>query len=273
MGHNQSRWTLAALNRSCDWLRTTTLGGLWQVLHRLGIHYKRGRHYVHSPDPYYVQKVGFIQLFLLRAWYAPEQYVLLYEDELTYYRQPTLARDYELAGNTQPLACMSYATNTQFRVVGALNAITGRVTYQQHSHITLEHMSDFYAVVRADYPDAKEIYIVQDNWPVHFHPDVLARLQPQSFYPAPPKVPPNWRIQARRRAIRDNLPIRLLLLPTYASWLNPIEKLWRWLKQDVLHLHRKSDDWPGLKLDVSAFLDGFSVGSTELLYYTGLLPK
>ncbi|MBK9008807.1 MAG: transposase [Anaerolineae bacterium] len=26
-----------------------------------------------------------------------------------------------------------------------------------------------------------------------------------------------------------------LLFPTYASWLNPIEKLWKWLKQEVLH--------------------------------------
>lgn len=263
---------MEALARSCDWLLTTTLGGLWQVLDRLKIHYKRARSYIHSPDPDYDDKMGLIQLCLLRAWYDPEQYVFLYQDEFTYYRQPTLACAYDAAGATQPLACRSYAANTHFRVVAALNAITGRVTYRQHSRIGLEQLSDFYAVLRADYPDAKEIYVTQDNWPIHFHPDVLARLQPQSFYPAPPKVPHNWPTTPRQRAIQDNLPIRLLLLPTYASWANPIEKLWRWLKQDVLHLHRMSDDWPGLKRLVSGFLDGFRGEAAPLLRYTGLLP-
>jgi hypothetical protein len=32
-------------------------------------------------------------------------------------------------------------------------------------------------------------------------------------------------------------------LPTSAPWLNPIEKRWRWLGQDVLKLHRLADDW------------------------------
>jgi len=32
--------------------------------------------------------------------------------------------------------------------------------------------------------------------------------------------------------------ITLVYLPTYAPWLNPIEKLWRKAYQEVLHLHR-----------------------------------
>jgi hypothetical protein len=272
-GHSQSRWTLTTLAQSCDWLRTTTPSGLWQVLHRLKIHYKRGRSYIHSPDLYYEEKVGLIQLCLLRAWYAPEQYVFLYQDEFGYCRQPTLACAYEMAGSIQPLAYRSHAANTEFRITAALNVITGQVTFRQHSHIDLVHLSNFYADVRAAYPDAQEIYIAQDNWPIHFHPDVLARLQPQTFYPQPPKVPPNWPTEPRRGVAKDNLPIRLLLLPTYASWLNPIEKLWRCLNQNVLHLHRLSDDWPELKHQVSVFLDGFKNGSTDLLRYTGLLPS
>ena len=66
---------------------------------------------------------------------------------------------------------------------------------------------------------------------------------------------------------------RILELPTYASWLNPIEKLWRWLQQDVLHLHRLCDDWQALKLAFANFLDGLTDGSLELLRYVGLLPN
>jgi transposase len=75
-----------------------------------------------------------------------------------------------------------------------------------------------------------------------------------------------------RPARQDNSPIQLLCLPTYASWLNPIEKLWRWLKQDVLRLHRLSPDWPGLKQAEGDFLDQFATGSQSLLRYADLLP-
>ena len=271
--HQQSRWTLDALAQTCDWLRVSTAGGLWRVLDRLGIRYKWARDYVYSPDAAYDAKLSVLQLCRLRAWYQPEDYVFLYQDEFTYHRQPSLARAYEGQGHWQPLAYRSYQSDTQFRVVAALNAMSGQVTYRQSSKIDLRQLSDFYAAVRADYPTAKEIYVAQDNWPVHFHPDVLARLQPQDFFPQPPKLPPNWPQQPGPQAIRDHLPIRLLLLPTYASWLNPIEKLWRWLKQDVLHLHRFSDDWQALKLAVANFLDGLTDGSLELLHYVSLLPN
>lgn len=271
-GFRQSRWTLEIIAQACPWLRVTTAGGLSQLLDRLGIGHKRGRHYIRSPDLYYDDKLRLMQLCLLRAWYAPDRYVFLYQDEFTYYRQPTLARGYEAKGKAQPLARRSYRSNSRWRVTSTLNAVTGQVTYEQDRKIGLQQLSDFYAAVRADYPDAEEIYMAQDNWPVHFHPDVLVRLQPQHFFPEPPRVPGNWPTEPRPEAIKGDLPIRLLLLPTYASWLNPIEKLWRWLKQDTLHLHHMSDDWPGLKHEVADFLEQFRGGSPELLKYVGLLP-
>ena len=60
-------------------------------------------------------------------------------------------------------------------------------------------------------------------------------------------------------------------LPTYAPWLNPIEKLWRWLRQDVLKLIHLTDDWRTLRARVNAFLDRFASGSQALLRYTGLI--
>ncbi len=270
-GFTTTRWRLAQLRAACSWLRVTTDSGLSQLLARLGISYKRGRDYVHSPDPHYPDKLALIEELRRRSQVEPERFVFLYADQMTYYRQPSLAQAYESTGVLQPLAIRSHAKNTTFRIMAALNAITGQVLYRQRSHTDISTLVDFWYALRQHYSEAETIYVVVDNWPVHFHPTVLAPLQAQNF-PWPPYVPPHWPTEADSKVRRDNLPIHLLCLPTYASWLNPIEKLWRWLKQDVLHLHRLSHDWQALKLAVAHFLDAFSGDSPSLLRYVGLLP-
>lgn len=156
-------------------------------------------------------------------------------------------------------------------MLGALNALTGQISYRQRSRTDTACLAGFWYDLCRDYPDAETIYVVVDNWPVHFHPDVLAPLQAQNFL-FPETLPACWQAEPSPRARVDDLPIHLLCLPTYSSWLNPIEKLWCWLKQEVLHMHRYSDTWPELKQRVDQSLDGFSHGSTDLLRYVGLLP-
>jgi transposase len=271
LGYQRSRWSLAMLLQECDWLQLESEAGLSQLLKRLKIRFKQAREYVHSPDPDYWDKLSLIELARLRAYYEPERFVLLYLDELSYYRWPSLAPAYEALGSTQPLAAHEPGPNTAGRIVATLEALTGQVCYQLRSRIRAGQLSAFYAHLSRQYPQAETIYVVQDNWPVHFHPDVLARLQPQQW-PYPFSVPPHWSTEPSTRAVQDELPIQLLCLPTYASWCNPIEKLWRWLKQDILHLHRLSSDWDQLKLKLAAFLDQFQLGSPQLLRYVGLLP-
>ena len=273
----KSRWDLGLISQVCDWLAVKNPSGLSQLLKRLKISYKRGRSYVHSSDPNYQQKMDLITQCLLKAWYAPEKYALVYQDEFTIYRQPTVARDYEQMGEFQPLARRSHKSDTEFRGIGALNSITGQVTYQQAYKANVRQLTMFYDAIAADYPQADTIYMVQDNWPVHYHPDLLIHLQSQDFqfhY----NVPVNWPDEPSPKAKRDaekrkaRLPIRILQLPTYASWANPIEKLWRWVRQTVLHLHRLSDEWQALKQSVLDFIHSFRRGSNELLRYVGLLP-
>jgi len=112
---------------------------------------------------------------------------------------------------------------------------------------------------------------VQDNWPVHFHADLIGQLETQKW-PWPFNVPEHGPDLPEEPVARDPLPIQLLCLPTYASWLNPIEKLWRWLKQEVIHLHRLADAFDELQRRVASFLERFDEGSPALLRYTGLLP-
>jgi len=267
----QSRWTLDALRLVCPWLATHSCSGVHRVLAALGIHAIRGRDHVHSPDPAYEAKCAFIEDCLAQARCSSGRVVVVYEDEVTFYRQPTLATAYAAVGE-QPLAERSYRTNTTTRVAGALDALSGQTLYRRRSALGVDHLVGFYQELCAAYPQARRIYMVQDNWPVHFHPDLLVALEPQE---SPfPLHQLSWSPDPSAGAVRRwgelELPIQVVPLPTYASWLNPIEKLWRWLKQEVLHLHRLADDLDLVRQRVDAFLDQFAVASPELLRYVGL---
>jgi hypothetical protein len=168
---------------------------------------------------------------------------------------------------------LSQRDNTLTRFVGALNALTGQVTYSRASKITMSTLVQLYQDLRALYPAAEHIYVIQDNWPIHTHPDVLVALEKQTtrwpFY-----RPSNWPTEphqaARKRWGNLQLPIQIVPLPTYASWCNPIEKLWRKLRQEVTHLHRWANDVPRLREEAERFLDQFASGSTDLLRYVRL---
>ena len=265
----RSRWTLADIRQVCVWLQGYSRSGVWRVLRGLEIHWKRGRLHVHSPDPDYVAKLDRVAALRDRVAGDPDRQLLLFQDEVTYYRQPTVGAGYAPAGRPQPLAELSHARNTPTRVVATLNCLTGQVARLQAGHIGVRELVRFYEGLVRQHPSARGIYLVQDNWPVHFHPDVLAALEPQEN-PFPWVYPRTWPTAPSAQARRLGLPIQLVPLPTYASWTTPIEKLWRWLKHDVLHLHPWADDLAELRRQVLAFLDRFAAGSDDLLRYVGL---
>ncbi len=239
------------------------------LLSRLRLAWKRGRGHLHSPDTRYFEKLFSLQVCIRKVFAWPEQSVLLWQDEMSFYRQPSLAHAYEQTGTQQPLAELGHRSNSLCRIVGALDVRSGRLLFRMQSRIGVRELVAFYQQIAQAYPEAERLYLVQDNWPVHAHPDVLAALCPQQLR-FPCTVPRQWPTQASLKAKRLGLPIRPLFLPTYAPWTNPIEKVWRKLRQEVLHLHRFGDDWTGLKHAVQGWLEQFASGSQALLRYVGL---
>jgi len=242
-GLPRTRWRLADLRDALAFLADYSLPGISQALHRRGIRLHRGRLRLHSPDPAYADKLCRLARIRRLAQRFPARVTLLYADEMSLYRQPTLAAVWAPRGG-EPTATLSHRANTCRRYAGALDAVSGRVTWQAASHLTVPQLCRFLERVRAAYPD-RVCFLAWDNWPVHRHPRVLATA-------------------ARLR-------IHLVWLPTYAPWTNPIEKLWRWLRQTVVHHHRLADAWEELQARVAAFLDQFAHGSAALLRYVGLL--
>jgi len=258
---------------ACAWLKQRSLACVWHTLQKCSLRLKRSRDHVHSPDLHYVEKLADIVQALEAALGSDGRIIVVFADELSFFRQPTAARDWCVIGaRRQPLAERSLRSDTCGRLVGGLHALTGQTTSLIASKLGIAQLVKFWQALRAAYPAAEVIYVVIDNWPVHFHPDVLAALEPQRTR-WELRTPPNWGREPSAKAQRLNLPLQLLPLPTYASWCNPIEKLWRWLKQELLHLHRAADDWPQLKAQIQEFLERFREGSAELLRYVGLTPK
>jgi transposase len=242
-----SRWTLRTIRVSVPALADYSLSGVWRLLHRCRVRLRSARLQLYSPDPDYLPKVARLERCLREAAREPEAVALVFVDEMGYYRWPDAAPDWMLAAPEAPtLAWRAGPTNRQQRLIGALNALTGRVDFRDNYLVGREQVIAFYRQLDRVYTGAERVYVVEDNWSIHHHDDVQA-------------------------ALADLPRLEIVWLPTYSPWLNPIEKLWRWLRQDVLKLHRLADDWRMLRERVNAFLDQFAAGSHALLRYTGLI--
>ena len=241
-----SRWRLASIGAAVPWLEGYSVSGVWRVLQRNQLGLRSAQVQQYSPDPAYLAKEAHLLACLRQTAQQPAHTVLLFLDEMGYSRWPQPAPVWGAqAPSAPPLADRQQSKQQQWRIVGVLNALTGQVDYLAGYVVGRAKLSAIYERIVQRYAWADHIFVAQDNWSIHSHPDVLATVA------AFPQLEPLW-------------------LPTYAPWLNPIEKLWRWLRQDVLHMHPWAADWPRLQQAVHAFLDQFAAGSQALLRYVGL---
>jgi transposase len=222
-----------------------TLAGAWRAARRLGFRRRRGQLRRHSPDPDYGAKLAAVAAARAEAAASGGRVAFLYQDELTYHRRPSVADDWSARGGPGRRADCGLRPDRARRVIGALDALTGRLFARQRARATAAALAGFFRALAAAYPGAERVYVALDNWPVHFHPAVLAALPAR---------------------------VVLLRLPTYAPWTNPIEKAWRKLRQEVRHLHDSADDWAGLQAAVQGWLDRHAGDCPGLLRYVGLKP-
>lgn len=244
-GIARSRWRLQDIRQVIAWLQDCTLAGVHQILTRLKLGLKQATGHVESPDPQrHLKRRRLAQVFSL-ALQQPKKYAILFQDELTYYSQHNECLKYGAVGQKPPYVAHGAVENKMTRIGAVMDGVTGQVIYLQADKFGKLAMADLYRKVRHHYPKRK-LFIVQDNCPFHYCDNVLDAA--------------------------DELGIVPVYLPTYASWLNPIEKLWRWLKADVLRGHEFAYDPLKLRQVVAAFLDQFTNRSSALLRYVGLLP-
>jgi hypothetical protein len=243
-GFPSTRWTLDRLLLALDWLEPRTASGLWRLLRRERIRLRSGGRRLFSPDPDYATKEAAVLAALRQVAADPDQQVALFCDQMAYHHWPEPGSTWSSLDDEPPCAERAAPGERHKKVMGALNARTGQVTHYHRMRMCATQVADFLTAVREDYPRPLRLIAILDNAPVH-HTEVVT---------------------TRATA----LGIELVFLPTYSPWLNPIEKLWAWLRTDVLRLHRQAGHWEDVPPMVQAFLNHFRTGSDQLLRRVGL---
>lgn len=172
-GIKRTRWRLQDVGRVLRWLDGCTDAGIYKVLKRLGFSRKKALYFIHSPDPAYRSKWEQILRAYQEAVTQPEEVIVLFQDEFTYYRRTDIRQSWQRRGRA--------GANTKARITAVLNALTGQVLYRQRHKIGQKELIEFYAQIRAAYPHLQRIYLVQDNWPIHKLPAVLQAATPSAW--------------------------------------------------------------------------------------------
>jgi putative transposase len=245
-GLDRNTWTLATLRSTRGGMTHLSLAAVCKGLRRFDLRYKRGRAHVHSPDLLYNQKLAAISRARDLAIQAPEEVAFLYMDEHTANLRPRVGRAYQSVG--EPGQKATGAASSLIRLAGAWDVATGQVIVRRRECFPVKEVYRFFYHVEQQYPEAKVIYIALDNWPNHFHGYV------------------------RDNLARIHRKIRLLPLPTYAPWTNPMEKFWRKLNREFMDQHPYGRDEQAFRDALDLWLDKHREESAALLHEVGLLP-
>jgi transposase len=240
------RWQLRTIRASIPELHGYTLQGVWRACRRAGIRLRQARPRLYSPDPEYTTKRTTLLTLLQTMATDPEHIVVLFLDEMGYQRWPQPAPSFAPQAPTPPPTTQPDGKEAKHRIAGMLDAYSGRVLRVDGNRVGADRLVQLYRQLDAAYPIATHIHVIQDNWPVHDHETIRAALATM------PRISRVW-------------------LPIAAWWLNPIEKLWRKLRQEVLRLHRLAEDWADIHATVRDYLAGFADASPALLDAVGLL--
>lgn len=169
---------------------------------------------------------------------------MLYFDEASLHSRPGVSYAWWKRGKRQPRVDQGWGKARSFRVAAFLS-LTGDFLFRTFPSVSAKRVADLYLLAAKAFPQAEEVTVVLDNWPVHFHERAL-------------------------KALEEDPRIKLLPLPTYAPWLNAIEKAWRMLRQNLEHHHPWPGDLQTLQERAEEELARMAAQPEELLRYVGL---
>lgn len=143
---------------------------------------------------------------------VPAEEVILYADEVDIHLNPKIGPDYMLCGTQKTV--LTPGKNEKRYLAGALNARSGQLTWvaadRKNSDLFIRQL---WQLARDDYPEARRIHIILDNFKIHS----------------------SQRTKLALAALGDR--IQLHFLPPYCPDHNRIERTWKDLHDNVTRNH------------------------------------
>jgi transposase len=179
-----------------------------QVMHALGVRLRRLRH--HHLKAKAEEQAAFVAELeaLLMDW--PEEWELIFADEATVRRHPTLTAQWCLGDDVPEVPTGD--DHTKVHVYGAVSPLTGRTHYHLSPELGKEDFAQFLQHLLAYYP-RRRLLVIHDRGEQHKGASVEAVI----------------REAAGRLMLKPQ--------PAYSPELNPQERIWKWLRRVVTHHH------------------------------------
>lgn len=144
---------------------------------------------------------------------VPQDEVILYVDEVDIHLNPKIGPDWMLRATQKTV--LTPGKNQKRYLAGALNARTGRLTWVEGDRKNSQlFILQLWQLIGRDYPQAKRIHLILDNYRIHSS------------------------LQTKAALARLNGRIVLHFLPPYCPDHNRIERVWRDLHANVTRNHQ-----------------------------------
>jgi transposase len=212
-GHRRPTWTLELLvlvlkQRTGLRLSRSTMS---RLLRRLKIRLGRPKPFVKCPWPKARRDLRIRRLRYLLLHARPRE-VWVFEDEVDIHLNPKIGPDYMLPATQKKVK--TPGVNQKRYLAGALNAFTGQLTWVEGESKNSELFMRLVFQLGWDYPGAKRIHLILDNYGIHksrFTKLVLASCDGK---------------------------VRFHFLPSYCPDENRIERVWLDLHANVTRNHQ-----------------------------------
>ncbi|HAK4236554.1 TPA: IS630 family transposase [Salmonella enterica] len=229
-GWLRSRWSTELLVLVINRLFDVTLhrSTLHRYLRQADMVWRRAAPTLKIKDPHYEEKRLVIEQALAQEQTA---HPVFYQDEVDIDLNPKIGADWMPKGQQKRIA--TPGQNQKHYLAGALHSGTGRVHYVSGSSKSSDLFISLLETLRRTYRRAKTITLVADNYIIHKSRKV-------------------------ERWLEENPKFRLLFLPMYSPWLNPIERQWLSLHETITRNHQCRYMWQLLK-QVAQFMNAASL--------------
>ncbi|EGN8627051.1 IS630 family transposase [Salmonella enterica] len=229
-GWLRSRWSTELLALVINRLFDVTLhrSTLHRYLRQADMVWRRAAPTLKIKDPHYEEKRLVIDQALAQEQTA---HPVFYQDEVDIDLNPKIGADWMPKGQQKRIA--TPGQNQKHYLAGALHSGTGRVHYVSGSSKSSDLFISLLETLRRTYRRAKTITLVADNYII-------------------------YKSRKVERWLEENPKFRLLFLPMYSPWLNPIERLWLSLHETITRNHQCRYMWQLLK-QVAQFMNAASL--------------